>query len=150
MICQKVCVPKCYGWDFSNQTNQVEIGVPVGVIAAQSIGEPGTQLTMRINAQVVLSVLTLRRVYLELKNFEVLSAKNAAVIAEISGKVTPMMKAVTICSTGLHPSDKSVEPQFLNYLSAIGRQARRLGSRWSKNHRRSNECQRNYWHSVAC
>ena len=38
---------KCYGWDFSTR-QQVEIGVPVGVIAAQSIGEPGTQLTMRI------------------------------------------------------------------------------------------------------
>jgi len=38
---------KCYGWDFSTK-NMVEIGVPVGVIAAQSIGEPGTQLTMRV------------------------------------------------------------------------------------------------------
>ncbi|MEE9204624.1 MAG: DNA-directed RNA polymerase subunit beta', partial [Nitrospirales bacterium] len=40
-----VCV-KCYGRDLS--TGQpVEMGEPVGVIAAQSIGEPGTQLTMR-------------------------------------------------------------------------------------------------------
>jgi len=37
---------KCYGWDFSNKET-VNIGVPVGVIAAQSIGEPGTQLTLR-------------------------------------------------------------------------------------------------------
>ena len=38
---------KCYGRDFA--TNKlVEIGTPVGVIAAQSIGEPGTQLTMRV------------------------------------------------------------------------------------------------------
>lgn len=40
-VCQK-----CYGWNLS-QTNLVEIGEAIGVIAAQSIGEPGTQLTMR-------------------------------------------------------------------------------------------------------
>jgi len=40
-----VCA-KCYGWDLS--TGQlVEEGMAVGIIAAQSIGEPGTQLTMR-------------------------------------------------------------------------------------------------------
>lgn len=37
---------KCYGWSLTN--NQlVDIGEAVGIIAAQSIGEPGTQLTMR-------------------------------------------------------------------------------------------------------
>ena len=36
----------CYGRDLARGT-LVEIGEPVGVIAAQSIGEPGTQLTMR-------------------------------------------------------------------------------------------------------
>ncbi|TKB77998.1 MAG: DNA-directed RNA polymerase subunit beta', partial [Nitrospira sp.] len=40
-----VCV-KCYGRDLS-RGRLVERGEPVGVIAAQSIGEPGTQLTMR-------------------------------------------------------------------------------------------------------
>ena len=40
-ICQK-----CYGYDLSNG-KPVDIGTAVGVIAAQSIGEPGTQLTMR-------------------------------------------------------------------------------------------------------
>lgn len=37
---------KCYGRDLSRGT-LVNIGEAVGVIAAQSIGEPGTQLTMR-------------------------------------------------------------------------------------------------------
>ncbi|MBU0596862.1 DNA-directed RNA polymerase subunit beta', partial [Patescibacteria group bacterium] len=37
---------KCYGFDLSNN-KVVENGVAVGIIAAQSIGEPGTQLTMR-------------------------------------------------------------------------------------------------------
>lgn len=40
-----VCV-QCYGMDLST-SKPVDIGVAVGVIAAQSIGEPGTQLTMR-------------------------------------------------------------------------------------------------------
>ncbi|NOT01524.1 MAG: DNA-directed RNA polymerase subunit beta' [Phycisphaerales bacterium] len=37
---------RCYGWDMST-SQQVEEGMAVGIIAAQSIGEPGTQLTMR-------------------------------------------------------------------------------------------------------
>jgi len=37
---------KCYGRDLS-AGKEVEIGTAVGIIAAQSIGEPGTQLTMR-------------------------------------------------------------------------------------------------------
>ncbi|MFA5917004.1 MAG: DNA-directed RNA polymerase subunit beta' [Candidatus Gracilibacteria bacterium] len=37
---------KCYGLDLGANAT-VEIGTPVGIIAAQSIGEPGTQLTMR-------------------------------------------------------------------------------------------------------
>ena len=40
-ICQK-----CYGWDLSNE-NIVDIGEAIGILAGQSIGEPGTQLTMR-------------------------------------------------------------------------------------------------------
>ena len=40
-VCQR-----CYGWDLSTR-RPVNIGTSVGIIAAQSIGEPGTQLTMR-------------------------------------------------------------------------------------------------------
>ena len=40
-----LCI-KCYGLNLATR-DWVEIGEPVGVIAAQSIGEPGTQLTMR-------------------------------------------------------------------------------------------------------
>ena len=36
----------CYGWNLA-QGNLVTIGEAVGIVAAQSIGEPGTQLTMR-------------------------------------------------------------------------------------------------------
>jgi DNA-directed RNA polymerase subunit beta' len=40
-ICQK-----CYGWDLANE-NLVDIGEAIGILSGQSIGEPGTQLTMR-------------------------------------------------------------------------------------------------------
>src|SRR6185295_8647739 len=40
------CCAKCYGRDLARGT-PVNMGEAVGVIAAQSIGEPGTQLTMR-------------------------------------------------------------------------------------------------------
>ncbi len=40
-VCQK-----CYGWDLGNN-KLVKLGTAVGIIAAQSIGEPGTQLTLR-------------------------------------------------------------------------------------------------------
>jgi len=40
-VCQK-----CYGWDLGN--NQlIKLGEAIGIVAAQAIGEPGTQLTMR-------------------------------------------------------------------------------------------------------
>lgn len=40
-VCQK-----CYGWALTSQ-KLVDVGESIGIIAAQSIGEPGTQLTMR-------------------------------------------------------------------------------------------------------
>ena len=44
-LSQGVCA-MCYGRDFATN-DQAEVGEAVGIIAAQSIGEPGTQLTMR-------------------------------------------------------------------------------------------------------
>ena len=40
-LCQR-----CYGWDMG-KNKEIELGSAVGIVAAQSIGEPGTQLTMR-------------------------------------------------------------------------------------------------------
>jgi len=42
---QGVC-QKCYGWDLG-RNNLVKMGEAVGIVAAQAIGEPGTQLTLR-------------------------------------------------------------------------------------------------------
>jgi len=48
LTCESRCglCAKCYGRDLSSG-REIEIGTAVGIIAAQSIGEPGTQLTMR-------------------------------------------------------------------------------------------------------
>jgi DNA-directed RNA polymerase subunit beta' len=40
-VCQK-----CYGWDLG-RNQLIKLGEAVGIVAAQAIGEPGTQLTMR-------------------------------------------------------------------------------------------------------
>jgi DNA-directed RNA polymerase subunit beta' len=82
-VCQK-----CYGTDLSNN-KPVEIGVPVGVMAAQSIGEPGTQLTMRVRhfGGIVISDVTQGLPRVE-ELFETRTPKIVSPIAEISGKVS--------------------------------------------------------------
>lgn len=77
----------CYGWDFSNK-KVVDLGVPVGVLAAQSIGEPGTQLTMRVRhfGGVVMSDVTQGLPRVE-ELFEMRTPKNLSPISEIAGKV---------------------------------------------------------------
>ena len=77
----------CYGWDFSTR-RRVEIGVPVGVIAAQSIGEPGTQLTMRVRhfGGVVMSDVTQGLPRVE-ELFEMRTPKTLSPISEFVGKV---------------------------------------------------------------
>ena len=90
LFCQSkygVC-QKCYGIDLSN--NQlVEIGVPVGVIAAQSIGEPGTQLTMRVRhfGGIVISDVTQGLPRVE-ELFETRTPKIVSPIVEVDGKAS--------------------------------------------------------------
>ncbi|MFR7404879.1 MAG: DNA-directed RNA polymerase subunit beta', partial [Coriobacteriaceae bacterium] len=94
-VCQK-----CYGWDLAT-ARPVNIGTAVGIIAAQSIGEPGTQLTMRTfhTGGVAGEDIThgLPRVQ---ELFEARKPKGQAVLAEISGtmQVTgdKMSKTITI------------------------------------------------------
>ncbi len=81
-VCQK-----CYGIDLS-VNRLVDIGVPVGVMAAQSIGEPGTQLTMRVRhfGGIVISDVTQGLPRVE-ELFETRTPKIVSPIAEIDGKV---------------------------------------------------------------
>lgn len=46
LTCKNPCCTKCYGTNWGNHRN-VHVGFPADLIAAQSIGEPGTQLTMK-------------------------------------------------------------------------------------------------------
>ena len=79
---------KCYGINLATG-EQVEVGEAVGIIAAQSIGEPGTQLTMRTfhTGGVAGDDITqgLPRIQ---EIFEARIPKGKAVISEISGAVT--------------------------------------------------------------
>ena len=81
-----VCV-KCYGRDLANQA-EVEVGEAVGTIAAQSIGEPGTQLTMRTfhTGGVAGEDITQGLPRVE-ELFEARKPKHHAIIAEIEGQV---------------------------------------------------------------
>lgn len=47
VYCECPCCKKCYGWDVAAGTQEPNIGRAVGFIAAQAIGEPGTQMTMK-------------------------------------------------------------------------------------------------------
>ncbi|MBN1192121.1 MAG: DNA-directed RNA polymerase subunit beta' [Coriobacteriia bacterium] len=81
-ICQK-----CYGFDLA-ASRAVDIGTAVGIIAAQSIGEPGTQLTMRTfhTGGVAGEDIThgLPRVT---ELFEARKPKGQAQLAELTGKL---------------------------------------------------------------
>ncbi len=83
-VCQK-----CYGRNLATG-NLVEIGEAVGVMAAQSIGEPGTQLTMRTfhtggvagGEDITQGLPRIQEL------FEARNPKGKATIAEIDGKIT--------------------------------------------------------------
>ncbi|MFZ2199962.1 MAG: DNA-directed RNA polymerase subunit beta' [Microgenomates group bacterium] len=78
----------CYGWDFGTR-HLVELGSPVGVIAAQSIGEPGTQLTMRVkHAGGIVGLDVTQGLPRVEELFEARNPKVASPLASISGKIT--------------------------------------------------------------
>jgi DNA-directed RNA polymerase subunit beta' len=81
-ICQK-----CYGWDLG-KNKLIDLGEAVGIVAAQSIGEPGTQLTLKTfhmgGIAGVDITMGLPRVD---EILETRPPKGEAVISEIEGKV---------------------------------------------------------------
>lgn len=86
--CRQGLCQRCYGIDLSTG-NVAEIGTPVGVTAAQSIGEPGTQLTMRVRhfGGIVISDVTQGLPRVE-ELFETRTPKIVSPITSISGHVT--------------------------------------------------------------
>ena len=83
-----VCA-KCYGANLATGGN-VDIGEAVGIIAAQAIGEPGTQLTMRTfhTGGVASAEDITQGLPRVVEIFEARKPKGLAVISEISGKVS--------------------------------------------------------------
>ena len=81
-----VCA-KCYGHNLASG-RQVDVGETVGIIAAQSIGEPGTQLTMRtFHAGGVAGDDITQGLPRVEELFEARKPKGVAIISEISGRV---------------------------------------------------------------
>ena len=97
---------QCYGRDLG--TNEmVDIGTAVGIIAAQSIGEPGTQLTMRtfhMGGVAQESDITQGLTRVE-ELFEARTPKSPALISNIEGKVKVHQKGkgIEIEITSLEP-----------------------------------------------
>jgi len=100
-VCQK-----CYGMDLG-RGNLVEIGQAVGIVAAQAIGEPGTQLTMRTFhvGGVAGSDITQGLPRVE-EIFEARPPKGESIISEVSGKIIAIEKVNKNISIKIETEDK--------------------------------------------
>jgi len=99
-VCQK-----CYGWDLG-RNNLVKLGESVGVVAAQAIGEPGTQLTLRtkhIGGIVGAGDITQGLPRIE-EIFECRAPKGEAIMCLTDGKVTDIDEELRIVK--IQPMDK--------------------------------------------
>ena len=112
-----VCA-KCYGKNMAGK-NKVNIGEAVGVIAAQSIGEPGTQLTMRTfhtGGVAVAADITKGLPRVE-ELFEARKPKGEALISEIAGKLSlkeePRQYIITVKSADDEAVYEVKKPVFL-------------------------------------
>ncbi|PJC36586.1 DNA-directed RNA polymerase subunit beta' [Candidatus Peregrinibacteria bacterium CG_4_9_14_0_2_um_filter_53_11] len=106
---------KCYGRDLGTN-RRVTVGTAVGIIAAQSIGEPGTQLTMRtfhMGGVAEGSDITQGLTRVE-ELFEARAPKSPAVIAEIDGSIKINRKGIqtelVLTSDGPVEQEYAVEP----------------------------------------
>jgi DNA-directed RNA polymerase subunit beta' len=100
----------CYGLDLAVKT-VVQIGTPVGVIAAQSIGEPGTQLTINAKRSAFIIGLDVTQGLPRVEElFEARTPKTPSPLAEISGKAevteTDAGYRVRIRSTNVKPPEE--------------------------------------------
>jgi len=118
-VCQK-----CYGWEMG-RNKLVEIGDAVGIIAAQSIGEPGTQLTLRtfhLGGVAGAGDITQGLPRVE-EIFELRDPKGEAIISEVSGtvkKINHKERTITIISDE-EDEKKSKKPNLVEYKIPFGR-----------------------------
>ncbi len=86
--CDRGVCSKCYGYDLG-RNKLVENGAPVGVVAAQSIGEPATQLVLRTFHSGGISGSDITQGLPRVEEiFEARSVKKKAFLAEYDGKIT--------------------------------------------------------------
>ena len=123
-VCQK-----CYGWDMGRNT-LVKLGESVGVVAAQAIGEPGTQLTLRthhLGGVAGAGDITQGLPRIE-EIFEARAPKGEAIMSLTAGKVTNIdeeNRIITIQPTAEKGEKKSLPidykiPSKIAMLVAIG------------------------------
>jgi len=110
--CQKGVCARCYGMNLAHG-GDVDIGEAVGIIAAQAIGEPGTQLTMRtFHTGGIASTADITQGLPRVEElFEARKPKHDATLAEISGKVTlteNKKKREVIITNEEDPNEKKV------------------------------------------
>ncbi len=124
-VCQK-----CYGYDLAHN-KLVKLGTSVGIIAAQSIGEPGTQLTMRTfhTGGVAGKDITQGLPRVE-ELFEARMPKRKAIMTEVSGRVEieEATRELTTAEgqrmTDTRPGQKIVRVRFFSsdaYELTVGR-----------------------------
>ncbi len=113
-VCQK-----CYGYDLA-YNKLAKLGTSVGIMAAQSIGEPGTQLTMRTfhTGGVAGKDITQGLPRVE-ELFEARNPKQKAIMAEVSGKakVETAQREIVQAGTGkqivdMRPGQKTVQISY--------------------------------------
>ncbi len=105
-ICQK-----CYGYDLG-RNELVKLGEAVGIVTAQAIGEPGTQLTLRTfhtggvagGQDITQGLPRVEEI------FEVRPPKGRAVISEVDGRVKKVVKKGRQTTVQIEPSEDKKKP----------------------------------------
>ena len=109
-VCQK-----CYGWDLG-RNQLVKLGEAVGIVAAQAIGEPGTQLTLRthhLGGIVGAGDITQGLPRIE-EIFECRAPKGEAIMSLTEGKVIGIDEETRVVK--IQPSKKSAsKKEFMEY-----------------------------------
>ena len=115
-----VCA-KCYGMNMAT-AKQINIGEAVGIIAAQSIGEPGTQLTMRTfhTGGVAGADITQGLPRVE-ELFEARKPKGLAIVSEIAGTISveDTKKKRVVHVLGADGEEKSYDIPFGSRLKVV-------------------------------
>ncbi len=107
----------CYGINLATG-DAVEVGEAVGTIAAQSIGEPGTQLTMRTfhtggvasNTDITQGLPRVQEI------FEARNPKGEAVITEVKGEVTAIEEDASTRTKKVFVSGATGEGEYVVHL----------------------------------